>query len=60
MRDVVFCGECFVYVDYNGVIKNWRMLDELYYGWNDGKLEFDLCDCYDWVFRCIGNYYNDY
>ena len=55
VKDVAFCGERFAYADYNGVIYNWRMPDELYYGWNDGKPEPDLHNRYDWSLR---NQYN--
>ena len=60
VRDVAFCGERFAYADYNGAIKNWRMPDELHYGWNNGKPEPDLRDRYDWALRRTGNYYNDH
>ena len=55
VRDVAFCGNRFGYADYNGVIYNWRMPDELYYGWNDGKPVPDLYDRNDWSLR---NQYN--
>lgn len=60
VRDVAFCGNRFGYADYNGVIYNWRMPDELYHGWNDGKPEPDLRDRNDWSLRDQHNVKKDH
>ena len=60
VRGVAFCGERFAYADYNGAIFNYRMPDELYYGWNDGKPEPDGYDRIDWALRRFYNQYKDH
>ena len=55
VRGVVFCGQRFAYADYNGAIRNFRLPDNLYHGWNNGRPVPDAHSRIDWYLERIGN-----
>ena len=55
VRGVVFCGQRFAYADYNGAIRNFRLPDRLYHGWNDGRPVPDGHSRIDWYLNRRGN-----
>lgn len=55
VRGVVFCGQRFAYADYNGAIRNFRLPDRLYHGWNDGRPVPDAHSRIDWYLNRVRN-----
>ena len=55
VRGVVFCGQRFAYADYNGAIRNFRLPDKLYNGWNNGRPVPDGHSRIDWYLNRVRN-----